>query len=161
MVCESEQSIQSDHSPCVVADHEDILYCLIDPDLIDTRTGELKNKAFSKSTLRETQLSVVRKPYSSAGEILSKVVEPQLEKIATRTFCGVLVARADEIRAIRSKSPQDVCVVDYGLVGFASHAHLGFCCSIASSSKSVQEAVRSNLVETFRTKGIQILEHVF
>lgn len=161
MVCECEQALQSKHSPGLVQDDEEIVYCLIDPDLYDRDTSTLKNKAFSKTALRKTDLSVIRKHHSSSDEVQEKVINPQVARKPHRRFCGVLVCQSANIRAINNSTKQDFCVADAGLEGFASHAHLGFCNALASMSKSAQEAARSNLVAAFQTRGIQGLEVIF
>lgn len=161
MMCDCEQAQQSVHSPGLVEDCENIIYCLIDPDLIDRDTAELKNKAFSKTELRKTALSVVRKPYSSGDEVQSKVIDPQIARSPNRHFCGVFICQVAQIRAIDGNTEQDICVADAGLEEFISHAHLGFCDEVARRSKSVQEAVRSNLVATFQRDGIQNLRETF
>ena len=161
MVCDCERVLQSEHSPGLVRDDEKIVYCLIDPDLISRDTLTLKNKAFSKSELRRTELSVVRKSYSSVGEVRAKVIALQVARNPHRRFCGVLFCRSANIRAVSGITTQDICVADAGLEGFASHAHLGFCEQVAGKSKSVQEAVRSNLVAAFQEGGVQDLEALF
>ncbi|MDF3381956.1 MULTISPECIES: hypothetical protein [unclassified Sulfitobacter] len=151
--CKCEEHRQSAYSPCTVNASEEIVYCLIDPDLIDKGTGELKKKAFSKSVLSKTDLSVVRADYSSEAEIWDCVVTPQLKTNPARIFCGVLVAQASDIRGIADCTIQDVCVADAGLKNFAAHAHLGFSSEVASSNKSVQVAVRANLIDVFNRRG--------
>ena len=151
--CECEEHRQSVHSPCTVDANEKIIYCLIDPDLVDRGTGELKKKAFSKSVLSRADLSVVRAEYSSEPQVWDCVVSPQLKTNPARTFCGVLIAQASDIRALSSCTVQDVCIADAGLENFESHAHLGFSSEVASRSKSVQEAVRANLIDVFNCRG--------
>lgn len=161
MVCDCEQVVQSQFSPGLVGNDEDIVYCLIDPDLYDRAAGTLKNKAFSKTDLRKTTLSVVRRRYSSDGEVEAKVIEPQVARNPQRQFCGVLVCQSVEIRSINEICEQDICVADAGLEGFESHAHLGFSNEITAKSRSFQEAARSNLVAAFQNRGIIGLETAF
>ncbi|SFQ13904.1 hypothetical protein [Tranquillimonas alkanivorans] len=151
--CECEKNQQSAHSPGLVLDEEEIIYCLIHPDLFDAASGELKNKAFSKSILKKSELSVVRKPYSSEADTKANVVDPQVQRNPSRRFCGALTAPTKAIRALAGSSPQDVCVADDGLPGFPAHAHLGFSEEVAAQSKSVLEAVRSNLIDVFNAGG--------
>lgn len=161
MGCPCEQSIQSKVSPGLVKGCEDIVYCLLDPDLFDLSTGKLKNAAFSKTQLRKNRLSCVRKSFSNIAEINNKVINPQISKNPNRRFCGVFVCQSAKIRAINENSEQDICVSDAGLPDFPSHAHLGFSSTIARSNKSIQVAVRANLINAFEARGRQELKSVF
>lgn len=152
--CECEKSLQSQHSPCVISGDEDIIYCLIDPDLYSAATGKLQKAALSKSKLAKDDISTVRHAYSSEGEIEGQVVAPQLASKPYRRFIGVYICEAETIRGIANESDQDLCIADAGLPDFSSHAALTFRDAVAALPKSKQEAVRSNLVRAFEERGL-------
>lgn len=157
--CELEKHQQSVYSPSKVGNAECLLYCLVEPDEIE---GEIITpRAFGKSRLRNGELSVVRKSFSSTVEIEIKVVNPQLARNPERSFRGCLLANVANIREITADGHRAVCVVDDGEVEFASHAHLAFSDSTIRGGKSVQVAVRENLLDVFDRAHVLSLVEAF
>jgi hypothetical protein len=152
--CACEQQQQSPYSPSSVKDCEVLIYCLIQTDLYDPVRKKLKNMAFSKTKLRETKLSIVRRKFASEDILKEVVISPQLKNDPKREFCGVIIADCREIRCLSNITTRDVCVVDDGMPNFQAHAHLGYSEAVSQQSKSTQVAVRANLIAIFERNGI-------
>lgn len=150
--CDCEDSRQSDHSPGVVSDAEEVIYALTDPHTI--QGGSVKE--FSKSKLKNRDLSICRAPHSSLSLISNAVIEPLTK--GDGTYHGVLWALTSEIReiALGESSVGAFCVADDGLAHDTAHAVLGFSESCIKL-RNHREAARGNLKELFLRRGKQEL----
>lgn len=146
MCCEAELVQQSEHSPGVVQDDENIAYVLVDPDL--WASGTLAAAAFSKSKLSDG-MSVYRPRHCTAEEAVDHIVKPQLHRNPMRALAGCLVASTRNIRALQEKNRRAVCVLDDGEQQFPAHAILKFSEQVQLASNSVKAAVRGNLTIAF------------
>lgn len=158
--CPEELSKQSALSPCVVGDEENVVYVLFKPDHWD---GErLMPAAFSKSKLRQRDLSICRPQHTSLEVVSGMVVMPYLAKSPERTVVGGVSALCGDLRDLRHEDVPDrrsVCVVDDGLEGFEGHALLGFACSAAEKgfwTRNREVAVRSDIVRQFSKSGVPL-----
>ena len=165
------QGRRADHG--TVSDHETIGYVLIHPDHWDRRNNIPASAAFSKSKLKNTDLSIFRRELASCAQIQDMVVDSYVRKAYQkpgsdgREFVGILLACVAEIRSLRLHEDQAraICVLDDGYDGFESHGLLGFSDCVRDNgrwrSKSVLVAIRANLLATFERRGVLQLRQVF
>lgn len=150
--CEKEKSKQSVHSPSVVSDDEYLVYVVLEPD--QYKDDELSTAAFSKSKLKDGDLSICRKAYSNAADIRQNIVDPQIENKPHRREVGALQAQCSDVRSILTDNPvcRAFCVNDDGLEGFEAHALLAFSDPTKAPNfwnANDRLAIRANLVRSF------------
>jgi hypothetical protein len=154
--CPKELTKQKQASPGVVESSETLVYMLLNPD--HWENGKLKKAAFSKSKLKEGDLSVCRADYCTADGAYEHAVKPQLERNPARQFVGALRALCADIRGIAVDDPpkQAICVIDDGLDSYPAHALLAYSDATKSEKfwlRNNQEAVRANLTLVFGING--------
>lgn len=179
-ICVKEKAPQHDRSPGVVADDEDVLLVLLNPD--QWKDGNFTSAAFRKDWLQKGQLSVCRVKYASQEIVQRFIVDPQIARKPERSLVGGAVAKTGTIRAIQCCDGQTrmYCVVDDPVFfddenksdqcalsddGFLGHAHLGF--SEPTSEKgfwkgNCRAAALAELTDAFQARGAPLpLEHIF
>lgn len=150
--CEREGSQQSSHSPSVVDDGEPIVYFAIDP----TTASAKSIKEFSRSKLKDFDMSVCRSAYCSEGDALNSVFAPVKQKNPDAGFIGALWAFAKEIRAIPlGDTFSAFCVLDDGLDNYAAHAVMGFSLPTDSRLMNNRAAARLDLRYLFLRRGLK------
>lgn len=179
-ICVKEKAPQHDRSPGVVADDEDVLLVLLNPD--QWKDGNFTSAAFRKDWLQKGQLSVCRVEYASKAIVKRFIVDPQVARDPKRSLVGGAVARTGNIRAIQCCDGQTrmYCVVDDPVFGadetkfdhcdlsdddFLGHAHLGF--SEPTSEKgfwkgNCRAAALAELTDAFQARGAPLqLDQIF
>lgn len=151
--CGCEDTLQSEHSPGLVSDDEEIVYVLTDPHTC--KEGSVKE--FSKSKLKDRDLSVCRSRHSSVSLITKAVIEPLTQ--SGNTYHGALWAFTGEIREIPlgDSGVGAFCVADDGLDHDLAHAVIGFS-EAEIKLRNHREAARGNLKELFLRRGRTDLE---
>ena len=151
--CDCEDEKQSEHSPGLVGDAEEIVYVLADPHTFE----EGSVKRFSKGKLQRRELSICRARHSSVSLITKAVIEPLTQ--SGNVYHGALWALTEEIReiALGDSGVGAFCVADDGLVYDTAHAVLGFS-EARIKLRNHREAARGNLTELFLRRGMKKLE---
>ena len=151
--CDCEDAQQSQHSPGLVGDAEEVIYALTDPHTI--QDGSVKE--FSKSKLKDRDLSICRARHSSVSLITSAVIEPLTK--GDGTYHGVLWALTSEIREIPlgESGVGAFCVADDGLIDDPAHAVIGFS-EARIELRNHRVAARGNLKDLFLRRGPKTLE---
>lgn len=154
--CPREATQQSEWSPSVVNDDEDVVLVLLDPD--QWQEGALTQSAFPMDRLKTGTVSLVRREHSSSNEVQEQVVTPQLTRNPNRKLVGGLAVVCSEVRALLTNADQvkALCVVDDGREDFRAHSVMGF--SEATKiekfwSRNARAAVRGNLMTLFENSG--------
>jgi hypothetical protein len=151
--CGCEDTLQSEHSPGLVSDDEEIIYALVDP----YTYSEGSIKEFSNSKLKARVLSVCRAQYSSVKLITEAVIEPLAR--SGNVYQGALWAFSKEIReiALGDSGVGAFCVADDGLAHDRAHAVLGFS-EAQIELRNHRVAARGNLKELLLRRGRMELE---
>jgi hypothetical protein len=120
--CTAERVQQSDHSPGLIKDDEDLAKIIYHRDQIDFETGELKPGAFSMTDLMTRGLSLVRLRHITVEELQRRGEEFAARRDENR-LQGVGVASAGQVRSLRgAEGRQALCVIDDGKPDFRAHA---------------------------------------
>ena len=154
--CPEEGEPQSAYSPGVVGNGEMVVFGLIYPEAANQESLA----QFEKGKMRSKSVSICRSAHSTYGELLDKVVAPQLTK-PHRKYLGFQIASCEEIRSIMipTKNGVDtdkgaVCVIDDGYEGYIGHARMGFAEHDPDFWKrNNREAARGNLAIVLRRRG--------
>jgi hypothetical protein len=167
--CSEEDTQQSTHSPGIVLDEEAIVFALIlGPD------GDVASiEIFSKSKLKDRNLSVCRGGHSTFDEMHTRVVEPQLDPSTQLGFRGFYWATCSEIRSIvaerNTSRPKGLvptavgafCVIDEGEPDHPAHARIGYCNPLPNFWSLHQSvAARGNLLLKFAARGVFLTSSV-
>lgn len=149
--CPNERSQQSTYSPGVVTCGEPIVYALIEPD--NYRDGSAQ--AFSKSRLKQGQLSVCRSAHARLEDARQAILDGMLAKDPNRSDRGIMWAPSDDIRMLRwpGTDEQAICLVDHGFKDYRAHAHIGLSNPSDPNTRNGFEAVRGQLLSVFRKNG--------
>jgi hypothetical protein len=122
--CPGEQVQQSEHSPGLIADDEDLAKIIYHRDQVDLETGELKPGAFRMDDLETRGLSLVRLRHMTVDELQHRGDE-FAARHAENHLEGVGVATARQVRSLRDgKGRQALCVLDDGEEDFPAHARV-------------------------------------
>ena len=148
--CPSEASKQSKDSPSTISNGENLLHILVEPH--NYEVNGLTKRAFSRSELRKSQVSLSRKSYTTEEILKKEVINPLLKRDSKRKFIGLLQADCGEVRSLKtddSTRKRAFCVIDDGLPSNIGHAHLGFSEIAKQRPKNQQTAYRANLILVF------------
>jgi hypothetical protein len=120
--CPEEHRQQSEHSPGVVDDLEDLGRIVIAPEHINRDSGELTPGAFPIRDLKHRGLSLIRLVHATQEEIETRAAELASRR-HERSVEGLGTSIAWEIRSLRDEEHrQALCVLDDGEEAFPSHA---------------------------------------
>jgi hypothetical protein len=120
--CPDERVQQSEHSPGLIREHEELARIIYHREQMDYETGELKPGAFPISDLEARGLSLVRMQHIAAEE-LQRRGEQFAARREENSLQGIGVATAQQVRSLRDgDGNQALCVIDDGKPDFASHA---------------------------------------
>jgi len=148
--CPCEATKQSKHSPAKVSNRETLLYVLIAPH--NYEQNDISARAFSRSELTDSQVSVSRKKYTPKEVLQKEVIDILLQKDPRRKFMGVLRADCGKVRSLKTDEIQNrrvFCVIDDGTPKNTGHAHLGFSEVTKQLNKNHKTAYRANLIRIF------------
>lgn len=155
--CPKEKKKQSKHSPSVVADSEELVFALLEP--YNFQHSEILNKAFSRTELRETRVSVSRKDHTNRLCLQEEVIDALIKKDPKRKFVGTLTSLCKAVRNLKSEdNKRAFCVIDDGTEENPGHAHIGFAHEMR---KSLQTQNRENLLNEFDSKNIKTLDQTY
>ena len=144
--CPEELCQQSEHSPGVVENEEDIARIVIAPEHIDAATRELKPGAFRIQHLKDRGLSLVRMQHADQQSVESRAAALAERRIGT-TVEGLGVTLANNIRSLRDdEERQALCVLDDGDEDFPPHA---IAIRSADQSDSSLRKLRGDLIDLF------------
>jgi len=162
--CPKELSRQSEHSPSLVKDEEDVLRLIFNPTHLDSKTGEISNAAFSKTELEENRLSVTRKECGSRDSVRQNITKIEKGGQKPKTLEKILSVKCCDIRAIDEETKMRAfCVIDDGTEENPAHAHIGFAATPqnVSVAPNWKTSARGNLLRLFREKAFATVEEVF
>jgi len=148
--CPCESTKQSKSSPSKVSNSETLLYVLIEPH--NYEENGISARAFSRSELAKSQVSVSRKNYTTPKILKEEVIDALLQKDQRRKFTGILQAKCLEVRKLKTDEPKNkrvFCVLDDGTPKNIGHAHVGFSEITKQQTKSYWTAYRENLILLF------------
>ena len=148
--CPSEDTKQSQFSPSRVSNKEILLYVLIEPH--NYAQNGLIPRAFSRSELTSSDVSVSRRTHTSRTVLQNNVIDILLSKDQRRNFVGILKAKCGKLRALKTrehKNKRALCVVDDGTRENIGHAQLGFSETAKHQQKNFKTAYRANLISLF------------
>ena len=151
--CPCEATKQSKHSPGKVSNSETLLYVLIEPH--NYQQNDISARAFSRSELTDSQVSVGRKQHTPKEILQKEVIDVLLQKDPRRNAIGVLQADCREVRKLKTDEPKNkrvFCVIDDGTLKNPGHAHLGFSEVTKHHPKNHKTAHRANLIRLFGAK---------
>lgn len=163
--CSEEDSRQSVHSPCAVANDESVVFVIFEHQAADVESVKL----FSNNRLKDKQQSFCRAGYCSFEAMIGAVVGSAGTADGTK-FGGYMWATALEVRAIvaernsaRDKDPSSTpkgigafCVIDDGEENYSAHARIGY-----ANPKPTwwtlhdSNAARGNLLQVLRSRGVK------
>ena len=148
--CPLEHAKQSPHSPSKVSNAETLLFVLIEPH--NFAENGLKKRAFSRMELTQGHVSVSRKEHTTRSTLVENVISVLLKKDVRREFKGVLKAKCQKVRNIKTDNPlknRVFCVVDNGFQNNPGHAHIGFSEKTKTDNGNEKTAHRENLILAF------------
>ena len=153
-VCPLEAAKQSPHSPNKVSNADTLLFVLIEPH--NFAENALISRAFSRTELTKGEVSVSRKEHTTRSTLEEKVVSVLLKKDVRREFKGVLKAKCQKVRDIKTSYPSKrvFCVVDDGFEDNPGHAHIGFSEITKMGNGNEKTAYRANLILAFGEKPL-------
>ena len=149
--CPEERRLQSVYSPGTVRDDENLARFVSRSEHF-AADGELAPAAFPVQDFLEPRrggLSLARLGYMSKEEILQRAVAGTSDKPTKR----MAVAKAQAIRALRSKDTRLFCVVDDGLQDFRAHATTHLADGRRASQSSARRA-RMLLMQAFTLQSV-------
>lgn len=160
-----EQHVCSAHSPCRVADSEDVVFLLIDPLHYDEVRDKVVPEAFQELTKRD--LSVLRRSYLTlieAAETRQELIDRS--RGTDRKVDQVCIGRAQDIRVqVDTTGRRVMGVLDTALPEKVSHASV-FTSSDVLSSRVLRKIVRERIhavmtraVISFEILMAEISEH--
>ena len=148
--CPLEAAKQSRHSPSKVSNTETLLFVLVEPH--NFGENELSARAFSRKELTKGHVSVSRKEHTTRSTLEENVISVLLKNDVRREFKGVLKAKCQKVRDIKTDNPlkkRVFCVVDDGVPDNPGHAHIGFSEITKTDNGNEKTAYRENLILAF------------
>lgn len=165
--CEKEERQQTSeeiHTWGPIRDDEMMLLAGIHP--LNCQNGELQPGAFDADKLKKQNpsenVSVCRRDYSSAAEIQTKIIDPQLRRDAARRLEDVFLASARKIRSIEvgDTGIKAFCVIDDGRVDFPSHAAVSYSDKVKTTPEFWSKVSKKNR-RSLKIETIENLTHLF
>jgi hypothetical protein len=120
--CPAEREQQSEHSPGIVGNREQLARIVYHRDHLEAGTGRLTPGAIRISDLEVRGLSLARLRHITAEELQLRGEEFAARRQENRLE-GVGVATARQVRSLRDgEGRQALCVIDDGKPDFRAHA---------------------------------------
>ena len=145
--CELEGKRQTENSPGVVQNDENLVRYVISPFHWDEIKNEVKPAIFSSKELNESGASTQRLLYSTLDFLLKRGNEQAARgQDKNRKFLGVIKAQCGRIRDIKESKEQAISILDTALPDNIGHADIFLS---RSYQKSVQLKLRKELINKF------------